>query len=122
MRRAIINAPFVPFSILFNQVIQHIDLDDLDRLDRFAASLKPQEDTEMITITHPYRLYEILCRAARLYANSNFRGLSDNDAFQLGTTIRDDGLNPSTESMNDLNGWYFNSQEFMGLLDGSMGL
>jgi hypothetical protein len=64
--RAILYCPFVPFSILFTRAVQLSDVADLDRLDRFAASLQ-SDTTPPEAITHPYRLYMLLCKAARLY-------------------------------------------------------
>lgn len=43
---------------------------DLDRLDRFATSLQ-LETLPPEAITHPYRLYQLLCQAARLYFDFN---------------------------------------------------
>lgn len=64
--RAILYCPFVPFSILFTRAVQLSDIADLDRLDRFANSLQP-EKTPPEAVTHPYRLYKLLCQATRLY-------------------------------------------------------
>ncbi|TAQ88823.1 hypothetical protein B7494_g2840 [Chlorociboria aeruginascens] len=69
LHRAILHTPFVPFNILFTRTIQLLDITDLARLDRFAASFKPEVASLGLT-TYPYRLYELLCQAARLYAPS----------------------------------------------------
>lgn len=69
--RAILHVPFVPFSILFGRVVQFSDLDDLDRLGRFAQSLKPDYTSDAeVSATHPYRLYDLLYKTARLYVES----------------------------------------------------
>lgn len=68
LHRVILHTPFVSFSILFTSSIQRLDLTELAGLDRFAASLQSEPSLDPNPpITHPYRLYELLCRAARLY-------------------------------------------------------
>ncbi|RDW74799.1 hypothetical protein BP6252_05941 [Coleophoma cylindrospora] len=67
---AILYCPFAPFSILFTRAVQLSDMADLARLDRFATSLQPAS-TPPEAITHPYRLYKLLCQAARLYFDSD---------------------------------------------------
>lgn len=62
----ILHTPFVPFSVLFTRTVQLCCTADLVYLDRFSESLQPREfATE--SITHPYRLYNLLCQAAHLY-------------------------------------------------------
>ncbi|KFA56223.1 hypothetical protein S40293_00182 [Stachybotrys chartarum IBT 40293] len=63
---AILQTPFVPFSILFSRAVHLSDGDDLGRLETFAASLEPAEASEGAAPTHPHRLYDLLCQAARL--------------------------------------------------------
>ncbi|KAF2463340.1 uncharacterized protein BDR25DRAFT_384650 [Lindgomyces ingoldianus] len=67
---AILHTPFVPFSILFTRAVQVFDAADLARLDCFATSLHPEAASHE-SATQPYRLYELLCQAARLYLGSN---------------------------------------------------
>lgn len=122
--------PFVPFSILFTHAVQFLDLADLERLDTFAASLKPDVEGQE-SITHPHKLYELLCQAARFYIDSK------NPPFhEYATDIPEnlDIFGPPTfeaepedaESENfhmsslqtvDLNDWYHNNQQIMRLMN-----
>lgn len=131
--RAILYCPFVPFSILFSRAVQLLDTAELARLDRFATSLQsgtnPPEE-----ITHPYRLYQLLCQAARLYfdldhtqrpadstmihhrtdpwaevefAQSGLVAEATADEMLVGDILRSRGLYD----------WSYDSQQFMGLLN-----
>lgn len=131
MRRAIIHVPFVPFSIIFTCVVRTFNFDDLALLERFAASLKP-ETTDENSPTHPYRLYDLLCQAARLHitrtqfsaSGPNMTGddstlLSDFEASQFlaeTTGPIDDFVNPDL-LMFDASDWYQGNQHFISLLD-----
>jgi hypothetical protein len=127
--RAILHTPFVPFSILFTRTIQVVDFTDLDRLERFAASLQPEAGAE--SITHPHRLYELLCQAARLYLESS-AALTLTDESDVGASVpsysndvdfanmgmETDGGWMSSESQNmDLSDWYQGNQEILRMLD-----
>ncbi|KAI1414111.1 hypothetical protein F5Y13DRAFT_179093 [Hypoxylon sp. FL1857] len=116
---AILHSPFVPFSILFTHAVQLLDYTDLARLDRFAASLKPEEGSAD-SATHPYRLYELLCQAARFYVESNtssFPGaenpLNSLDQFDFVQFEADIG-NSQNSGLSD---WYYGNQQIMNLLD-----
>ncbi|KAF4972348.1 hypothetical protein FSARC_1070 [Fusarium sarcochroum] len=76
---AILHTPFVPFSIVFTHAVQNFDMGDIDRLDRFAASFKP-ENSDPEPLSHPYRLYELLCQAARFYIKSRLPSSHTNGA------------------------------------------
>ncbi|KAF7547811.1 hypothetical protein G7046_g8890 [Stylonectria norvegica] len=131
---AILHTPFVPFSIIFTRAIQLSDTEDLARLDAFASSLKPQKiDSE--SITHPFRLYELLCQAARLYIDSNAKssgfdaGINpagdtssmlaslEHGSSATGTETYSDMLPDYDYSMSDLGDWYYSNQQLMGLLN-----
>ena len=125
--RAILHVPFVPFSILFTHTVQNFDEGDLSLLEQFAASLKtPDEATK--SITHPYRLYSLLCEAARLYIASKPNSftldsslpIDDDDALiQDGFGVVPGGaVEPNDVSIPDLTDWYLGNQQLMGLLDG----
>lgn len=62
--------PFVPFSVLFTRSVQLSDATDLSYLDRFSESLRLGEHSAG-SITHPYRLYKLLCQAAHLYISQD---------------------------------------------------
>lgn len=128
--RAILHCPFVPFSILFTRAVQVLDATDLARLDRFAASLQPDESASPeSSITHPYRLYELLCQAGRLYFDSNATSSLTADptllynlpdslgeldfGMEVGTGILDVGGVQGSE----LSDWYYGNQQIMSLLD-----
>ncbi|RSL43277.1 hypothetical protein CEP54_015151 [Fusarium duplospermum] len=129
---ALLNTPFVPFSILFTHAIEKLDMEDFARLERFAASLKLETaDTE--PLTHPHRLYELLCKAGRLYIGSNTLSsqLGDTlDPNMLATLASAENIGIMTETgmamqgpvyygdyMLDLGGWYHDNQQLMSLLD-----
>ncbi|KAI0173200.1 hypothetical protein GGR52DRAFT_579960 [Hypoxylon sp. FL1284] len=118
---AILHTPFVPFSILFTRSVQLLDFDDLDLLDRFTASLKPNETASPKSTTHPYQLYELLCQAARLYINSRTMPSLSNPAL---TSFLDDsalqGIGFGAAEMENqglLSDWYYNNQGLMDILD-----
>ncbi|KAJ3459334.1 hypothetical protein MRS44_015407 [Fusarium solani] len=129
---ALLNTPFVPFSILFAHAIEKLDMDDFARLERFAASLKLEAaDTE--PLTHPHRLYELLCKAGRLHISSNTLSSQLGDALDpnmLATLASTEPMGIMTETgmamqgpdyygdyMLDLGGWYHDNQQLMSLLD-----
>ncbi|KAM5349179.1 hypothetical protein ACJ41O_009002 [Fusarium nematophilum] len=125
---ALLHTPFVPFSILFTRAVQLLDLDDLSRLERFAASLKPEAGTE--SPTHPHRLYELLSQAARLYIDSklasslpstfdlaSFPDVSDYPEMMTETGTAMQAFEPSDYPMFDLGDWYYGNQHLMSLLD-----
>ena len=130
---AIMHGPFVPFSILFTRAVQLLDAPDLARIDRFAASLQPDVDpTE--SITHPYRLFELLCRGARLYFDLNAppppadptltRNLPDSLGefdvahYQMDPCSRDNEALEAFEGQSyGLSDWYYGNQQMMSLLD-----
>ncbi|WAO96393.1 Zn(2)-C6 fungal-type domain-containing protein [Fusarium falciforme] len=132
VRKALLNTPFVPFSILFTHAIEKLDMDDFARLERFSASLKLEAaDTE--PPTHPHRLYELLCKAGRLYISSNTLSSQLGDALDpnmLATLASTEPMGIMTETgmvmqgpdyygdyMLDLGGWYHDNQQLMSLLD-----
>ncbi|KAF2877676.1 hypothetical protein BDV95DRAFT_535423 [Massariosphaeria phaeospora] len=129
---AILHVPFVAFSILFTRAVQLLDIDDLAFLDRFEASLRPEADSSK-SITHPYRLYELLCQAARLYIESvsfpatvdpvlsqkfpGFLGEFEPSHFgEVGSPGRDTSIDANTQ-MFGLSDWYYSNQQMMSLLD-----
>ena len=128
---AILYCPFVPFSILFTRAVQLSDVTDLNRLDRFADSLQP-DMTPSEAITHPYRLYKLLCQAIRLYLDldtaswpadpSMIHNLTDLSAefdfvhseIEAGA-IADEPLEAAGLQTNGLYDWWHDSQQIMGL-------
>ncbi|KAF4979130.1 hypothetical protein FZEAL_4620 [Fusarium zealandicum] len=131
---AVMHTPFVPFTLLFTRTVQLFDYDDLSRLERFAASLKP-DAADVQAITHPHRLYELLCQAARLYIDANLYSALNNEA----STMTDTAFSSSLEHLDmtaesgdlmqsfsadysslDFTDWYYGNQQLMTLLDGDM--
>ncbi|KAK1983625.1 hypothetical protein LZ30DRAFT_713819 [Colletotrichum cereale] len=128
---AITHVPFVPFSVIFTCVVRTSNFEDLVLLERFAASLKPETAGES-SPTHPYRLYDLLCQAARLYiTGAQFSApgstmtrndstlLSDFEASQFLTEAAgsiEGFVNPDL-LMFDANDWYQGSQQLISLLD-----
>ncbi|KAH8898669.1 hypothetical protein GQ53DRAFT_635840 [Thozetella sp. PMI_491] len=134
MNWAIVNTPFVPFNILFTRAVQLLDYSDLARLERFAASLRPAGSTQADSSTHPYRLYELLCRAARLYIDRNTVRLPEDSTLghaavesfdDLGFPPLELGMEASLgdssisaiSQMSGLGDWYYGNQQLMNLLD-----
>lgn len=132
--RAILHVPFVPFSILFTRAIQLSDLDDLDRLGRFAESLKPDStNDENTSATHPYRLYDLLYQTARRKIESDHSVSTSREAtagyglgmpdHQYGSEyINDVGeydpmLGQIGTSMLDLGEWFQGNQQLFRFLD-----
>ncbi|KAI0384226.1 hypothetical protein F5Y04DRAFT_238591 [Hypomontagnella monticulosa] len=127
---AILHTPFVPFGILFTRSVQLLDAADLVRLERFAASLQP-ETASSESITHPYRLYELLCQTARLYIDSHtfssptdVTDLPDSvgqfDFVQFGMdagVTLDGALDIPDFQADELSDWYYGNQQLMNLLD-----
>ncbi|KIX01886.1 uncharacterized protein Z518_07825 [Rhinocladiella mackenziei CBS 650.93] len=130
---SILHAPFIPFSFLFTRAVQLLDVTDLARLDRFAASFRP-EGTSSESTTHPRRLYELLCQTARIYIDSNTLPSVEDPAMShpLQGSSTEFGFTPfgigpgaaadetSTNGMSPdcgLSGWYYDNQQIMSLLD-----
>ncbi len=131
--RSILYCPFVPFSILFTRAVQLLDGTDLPVLNDFATSLRPDAASPE-SITHPCRLYELLCHALRLYLDSNVQYSAKNTAFvhdQTGSMGEFDFINYGIEAgpaANEilqysgsqsygLSDWYYGNQQVMSLLD-----
>ncbi|VUC32933.1 unnamed protein product [Clonostachys rosea] len=130
---AILNTPFVPFTILFTRVIQFHDVADLARLKRFTDSLCP-DSIGSESITHPHQLYDLLCQAAQLYMRTNALYPSDifpslnEDLLQPGEASSADGsievvmehgkgLEENMSHFDNLDEWFQGNQQLMSLLD-----
>lgn len=128
--RGILHTPFVPFSVLFTRAVQLSDGTDLSYLDRFSESLRPGESSTE-SITHPYRLYKLLCQAARLYIGQNAPSVPseadmgvidpwsvfDFAAFENGANSGVDGSGRDGQASQGLSHWFYGSQQIMNLLD-----
>ncbi|KAI1428254.1 fungal-specific transcription factor domain-containing protein [Xylaria sp. FL1777] len=126
----VLHTPFVPFSVLFTRIVQLSNSTDLFYLDRFSESLQ-LEGSSAESITHPYRLYKLLCQAARLYIKQDPpRGSYevDTDSFDPWSVFdfasfgneANDGANGSGLDHNpsqDLSHWFHGHQQLMGVLD-----
>ncbi|KAF2493075.1 hypothetical protein BU16DRAFT_466133 [Lophium mytilinum] len=130
---AILYVAFVPFSILFTRAVQLSDVADLARLNRFAASLKPEAASSEST-THPYRLYKLLCQAIELYfgskgfsspvnptlANNLMDPMDEFDfadyGIEIGATTAG-GLEAGAPQPSGLGDWFYGNQQIMNLLD-----
>lgn len=127
------HTPFVAFSILFTHAVQRSDFADLAILDRFATSLEP-EDASSESITHPHRLYKLLCKAARLYIESktpsspmglavahSLPDISGEFDFSHFETEAGAAANEPLEAGNlqthGLSDWFYSNQQMMSLLD-----
>ncbi|KAI1177614.1 fungal-specific transcription factor domain-containing protein [Nemania sp. FL0916] len=141
------HTPFVPFSVLFTRAMQQRNVNpavahaDLACLEAFSESLRlastSTTESEAESITHPYRLYSLLCRAARLYIErdaplpASFDGFDvgldgaavdpwsvfDFAAFQNDTAGAGTGGGVGVEGDQALSHWFYGSQQLMGLLD-----
>jgi hypothetical protein len=132
LHRAILYCPFVPFSILFTRAVQLSDIADLCRLERFAASLQPPP-TLIETITHPYRLYKLLCQATRLYfdldtpthieqgtfvpdLSNSWTEFDFTQSSMEGGPTEDEIFRVDDAQMRGLYDWSYDSQKIIGLL------
>ncbi|KAH7011262.1 hypothetical protein EDB80DRAFT_891108 [Ilyonectria destructans] len=133
---SILYTPFVPFSILFPRTVQLSDLDDLTRLERFAASFGPDEGSYSST-TQLYQLYQLLSQAARLYIQAKAPVFSINSTFSqnLPDLLREvdfdhlvmeaQAVANGTFEVGDshtpgLSGWDDDNQQLMDLIDDEM--
>ncbi|GKT63934.1 fungal specific transcription factor domain protein [Colletotrichum tofieldiae] len=131
LSRAIIHVPFIPFSIIFTCVVRTFNFEDLALLERFAASLKP-ETTGEDSPTHPYRLYDLLCQAARLYITKAQFSASGPTMARNDSTLSTDfeasqffaeaagsieEFGNSDLLMFDASDWYQGNQQLISLLD-----
>ncbi|KAI0456635.1 fungal-specific transcription factor domain-containing protein [Xylaria acuta] len=126
----ILHTPFVPFSVLFTRIVQLSDGADLYYLDRFSESLQHGESSAE-SITHPYRLYNLLCQAARLYIKQNpptsLNGVDmgtidpwsvfDFASFGNEASNGAGGSDVSQPLSHGLSHWFYGNQQLMGLLD-----
>jgi hypothetical protein len=71
--RTILFAPFVPFIVLFCQVIETRDRTDLTRLERFIASLQPHTASSE-AVDKLRRLFQVLFSVASQYVGSQEAG------------------------------------------------
>ncbi|KAK5051527.1 hypothetical protein LTR84_003179 [Exophiala bonariae] len=140
---AVLHTPFIPFSILFTQAVQHLDESDLSRIERFASSLKPEPPVSA-SPSHPYRIYELLSRTARLCVDSQIQRhaqsqpvLSSTEgrfsaAEDAGFGSQQDRCNPGVDALagvddldladidfhvDGLSEWYYGNQQIMNLMD-----
>ncbi|KAF2965254.1 hypothetical protein GQX73_g8332 [Xylaria multiplex] len=124
----ILHTPFVPFSVLFTQIVQLSDDTDLFYLDRFSESLS-LGDSAAESITHPARLYRLLCQAARLYIKQDilpvYHGSETNSAdpwsvFDFTSFENEAGDRVDTSGLDHdqrLSQWFYGNQQLMSLLD-----
>lgn len=129
-----VHHPFVPFSILFTRVFQSLDVEDLERLERFATSLRAGQFPTKLPANFQ-RLYDLLCQAARLHLEANppphptqdqvllgHSVLSSNNSADLGILtngcdLLDQNLEFVNAESNELSEWYFGNQQLVNLLD-----
>jgi hypothetical protein len=89
--------------------------------------MKPKT-TALETSTHPYRLYDLLCQAARLHIERGYASVSLNPTlaeesvggFNLGhfdTRQEVAALNDDTTQLFGLDDWYYGNQQMMDLLN-----
>ena len=134
--RAILQVPFVPFSILFTRAIRLAGHDELSRLEDFSASLQPEASSSTLSesVTHPCRLYTLLCQAARMYIGPSIQQqqqqnpptadptLVHPDSFEHFSVVdfgeRTDGATGAGDfNSYGLSDWYYGNQQLMQLLD-----
>ncbi|EYB21754.1 hypothetical protein FG05_03559 [Fusarium graminearum] len=116
--------------IVFEHAVRHSNTDDLDRLDRFAASFK-SGTVGHAAMTHPHRLYELLSQAARLTVQLGPTPQYDNSI--LSTSIDSVMVEPVADTLNDtslevmslpseqdtmfnIGDWFHSNQQFLRLL------
>ncbi|KAI0539300.1 fungal-specific transcription factor domain-containing protein [Xylaria digitata] len=126
----ILHTPFVPFSVLFTRIVQLSDDTELFYLDRFSESLW-LGDSVAESITHPSRLYRLLCQAARLcikqdtppvHYGSDTNPVDPWSIFDFTSFGNEagDGADSSELDRNlpqGLSQWFYGNQQLMSLLD-----
>ncbi|KAF4336094.1 hypothetical protein FBEOM_10030 [Fusarium beomiforme] len=126
----ILHTPFFPFSIIFTHAVRHAKKEDLDRLDRFAASFQ-SETASSEPVTHPHRLYELLSRAARLSTKACPDLLHTNETLSSSshfTMVDPESIHTMSEvgttdfaigaeyDASDVGEWFHSNQQFLRLL------
>ena len=125
------HVPFVPFRILFSHAVQSLDFSELARLERFAISLQPVPGSEE-PVPAPAGLYDLLCKAARLYMEQRLPTLKVDgsevgqqqdrfDEFDFADYVVEGGEvaegSISGIQAGGLSEWYNGNQQIMSLLD-----
>lgn len=109
-----------------------MDVSELDYLERFAASLEPQDSSvaDIDLVSQPHQLYSILCKAARLYLDFNTAPTSGSTfGFESNAFCRVDGAMQGAGRVNTaarlemaneegwLGEWFYGNQLVMSVLD-----
>ncbi|KAK3501071.1 hypothetical protein B0T13DRAFT_447694 [Neurospora crassa] len=79
----ILYAPFIPFIVLFCHVIETSNMQDLDRMDHFVASLSTVCSISE-AIDKFNRVCQVLCHVARLYVETKAQQQQDQDMMLVG--------------------------------------
>ncbi|KAI0199162.1 fungal-specific transcription factor domain-containing protein [Astrocystis sublimbata] len=130
LRWGILHTPFVAFMVLFTRIVQLADGAHLYYLDRFLESLRYGASSAG-SITHPYRLFKLLCEAARLYIrqrppnstqDTNMDIDIDWSVFGFLSFVNEGGagmvdLDMDQPFSHGLGHWFSGYQKLMGLLD-----
>lgn len=138
--RTILFTPFTPFIVLFCHVIETFNMDDLQRLAQFVASLQPAFSMSQ-PVEKLHRLCQVLHQVAALYVEARAKqqdqeemGMIGNDfdmyLSQLGLVPRySASLSGSTdfgmegvllgddEAAQQLAGWFSGNSHVMGLME-----
>lgn len=78
MNRAVLLSPFVPFIVIFCNVIATSDEEDLTRLDDFVASLLPLCSFSQ-SVDRLHNICSVLSTVARLYVETKTRSKAEKD-------------------------------------------
>lgn len=103
-------------------------LKDMARMETFSNTLKTEQTDSP---THPFRLYELLSQAARLYLDSKSHSLITTPTDSGLWSLHKDGFSEDTITLaegstyqdglaTDLGNWYNGNQQLMSLLDEDM--
>lgn len=104
--RTILFSPFVPFIVLFCQVIETRDQTDLTRLQAFVSSIIRPENTltssepETEAVTKLRKLFQVLCHVAQHYIDAQKTG-NPSDSGVDGTSH----WQPQTATGNDIDSY-----------------
>ncbi|KAK5656588.1 hypothetical protein OQA88_4567 [Cercophora sp. LCS_1] len=137
----ILYVPFVPVIVLFCNVIETSDLEDLQRLINFTDSLQPVCEVSKATEKF-YRVCRVLCNVARVYIETKVKQSEDativgNDIdmylSQLGfipqQLVHGHSANPGAEfdgGLSDFNqasqlgNWFSGNRHIMNLVEGDL--
>ncbi|KAK0725799.1 hypothetical protein B0H67DRAFT_598868 [Lasiosphaeris hirsuta] len=124
MHWTVLYVPFVPVIVLFCNIIETSDVEDLSRLEAFTNSL--QAVSEMSKATDKFmRVCQILCKVARIYIESKTQQEQDQDMNLVGNDIDMylsqlggvSGMDMDASQNSRLGNWFSGNRHIFGLVE-----